>query len=170
MQAFNNTAMQYTSKTNDNFKLVLKAVTEYVMPTKAVQKQKRYMRKFLQKPRMMKDKDFVERVIAINDLLVLFPDVGLTLPATKIPEDEILDLLESAMPLSWQRHMILQGFDPVDGTVKDLVDFCERLENTEDLDPRPLKKENGKEAKKSDCSTKKRVRIERDSDQVGAGT
>ena len=50
-----------------------------------------------------------------------------------MPEDEILDLLEVSMPHAWQRHMRLQGFKPLESSIKEFVEFCERLESTEEL-------------------------------------
>ena len=69
----------------------------------------------------------------MSKLLTRFPDPSPTVPAAKILDDEILDLLELAMPITWQRHMVLQGFDPMDGTIFDLVDFYERIEFIKDL-------------------------------------
>ena len=72
-----------------------------IMPKKALQKQKCYMRRFLKKPLDMKVKDFVEQVITMNELLTRFPDASPTIPTAKIPDKENLDLLESAMQVSW---------------------------------------------------------------------
>ena len=124
LQAFENAARTAGAKTTQNYKAVIKSVTTHIMPKKALQKQKRFMWRFLKKPLDMKVKDFVERVITINELLTRFPDTSPTVPAAKIPDHTILDLLESAMPISWQRHMVLQGFDPMDRTIAELVDFC----------------------------------------------
>ena len=53
--------------------------------------------------------------------------------------------------------MIVQNFDPLAGTTQDLVDFCERMERTEDLEaPIPTKKKTGKlfETKSKQAKTK----------------
>ena len=128
---FEDAACVLGNETNENYQMVIKAVTVHVMLKKTLQK-KRYMRRFLRKPIDMKVKDFVERIFDINELLTFFPDLSSTVVASKIPDDKLLDLLESVMLYSWQRHMILQGFDPMEGTVPDLVDFCKRLEATEE--------------------------------------
>ena len=106
-------------------------------PKAAHQKQKSYMRRFLKKPRDLSTKQFVEHVIHINKLLERFPNPSSSRTATKMPKDEILDLLEVSMPHAWQRHMRLQGFKPLESSIKEFVDFCERLESTEEL---PTKK------------------------------
>ena len=79
----------------------------------------------------MKLKDnFVEQVILINKLLTCFPDASPTIPADSILDNEILDLLESTIPITWQRHMVLQGFDLVEGTIAKLVNFCKHIKLT----------------------------------------
>ena len=115
-----------------NYKAVIKSVTTHIMPKKALQKQKNYMRRFLKKPLDMKVKDTVERVITINELLTRFPDTSPTIPTAKIPDNKILDLLESAMLHTWQRRMVLQRFDPMDRTIAELVKFCKRIESTKE--------------------------------------
>ena len=110
------------------------------------------MRRFLKKPLDMKVKDFVEQVVTMNELLTCFPDASPTVPTAKIPDDKILDLLESAMPITWQRHMVLQGFDPMDRTIADLVDFCKRIKLTKDLpsSKKPGHKKTGKGQEKGE--------------------
>ena len=121
--AFENAATAVATETNESFKQVIKSVTEHVFPKSAYQKQKSYMRRFLKKPRELSAKQFVERVIHINELLERFPDPSSTRAATKMPEDEILDLLEASMPHAWQRHMRLQGFKPLESSIKEFVEF-----------------------------------------------
>ena len=100
LQAFENSARTAGAETVLNYKAVIKAVTAHILPKKARQKEKRYMQRFLKKSLDMKVKDFVERVVSMNDLQTRFPDASPTIPATKIPDDKILDLLESAMPIT----------------------------------------------------------------------
>ena len=141
--AFKNAATAVTTETNETFKQVIKVVTEHVFPKLAHQKQKLYMRRFLKKPRDLTVKQFVERVIHINELLERFPDPSSTRTASKMPEDEILDLLEASMPYAWQKHMRLQGFKPLESTIKEFVEFCERLESTEDMPTKQGSEESG---------------------------
>ena len=80
---------------------MIKSVTDHIFPKKALQKQKRYIQRFLKKPLNMKVKDFVEQVVTMNTFLACIPDANPTVPTAKIPDNEILYLLESAMPISW---------------------------------------------------------------------
>ena len=48
----------------------------------------------------------------MNDQLESYPGTGDNQDGTKLPEDEILDLLEFGIPNTWQKAMLLQDFDP----------------------------------------------------------
>ena len=106
---------------------------------KALLNQKQFMRCFLRKPVEMTAKDYIAMVYKINSYLTAF----LTKPgreATKLPTDELLDLLEFGVPLRWQRAMHLHGFEPQEGTIKDFATFCKCLESSlEDLESEPHK-------------------------------
>jgi hypothetical protein len=52
-----------------------------------------------------------------------------------LSQDEIIDVIQNGIPRSWMREMDKQGFDPIDKTLAEVVDFCERMENAEDFEP-----------------------------------
>ena len=129
--AFENAARVQNAATHAPCQACLMAVTEDVFPPKSLLNQKRYMRRFLRKPVEMTAKDYIARVCEINSYLTAFP----TEPgrqATKLPTDELLDLLEFGVPLRWQRAMHLHGFEPQEGNIKSFTTFCERLESSLD--------------------------------------
>ena len=101
LQAFKNAAHTVGPKTTQNYKVVIKSVTTQIMPKKALQKQERYMQRFLKKPLDMKVKEFV--VITMNKLLTCFPDASPTVPAAKIPDNKILTLLGTGSPIQFLR-------------------------------------------------------------------
>ena len=159
--AFENAARVQNAHTNATFQACLMAVTEDVFPPKSLLNQKRYMRRFLRKPVEMTAKDYIARVCEINSYLTAFP----TEPgrqATKLPTDELLDLLEFGVPLRWQRAMHLHGFEPQEGNIKSFATFCERLESS--LDEPALKKqgssnnETNKKTTDNDSSNGKKKR------------
>ena len=127
---FKNAATLFTSKTNETFKQVIKSVTEHVFLKSACHKQKSYMRRFLEKPRDLNAKQFVERVIHINKLLERFPDPSSTTAAAKMPENKILDILEESMPHVWQKHMRLQRLKTLESSINEFIDLCKGLELT----------------------------------------
>jgi hypothetical protein len=53
---------------------------------------------------------------------------------TKLPNNEILDLLEFGAPSFSQKVMALQDFDPMTHAGTEFVAFCERLEQLERLE------------------------------------
>ena len=90
------------------------------------------MRRFLKKPRDMPVQDYIAQVTEINN--------------TKLPDNEILDLLEFRIPIKWQRQMQVQNFKPTSGTLRDFQDFCDRLEAA--LDDPPADNKSNKTSKK----------------------
>ena len=81
--AFEVAASAVTSETVASCEAVLKEVDRHVFPTRALQIQKRYMRRYMRKPSWMKTKEFSNRVLEINDYLPIFAvESG---RATKIP-------------------------------------------------------------------------------------
>ncbi len=150
---FNNFVVLRGDNSVNKFKLVLKDLTAYVMPRKALRLQKRFMRRFLRKPLHMKIREFVARVQELNQYLTYFPPGG---DNQRLSQDDLLELLESSIPNTWQREFTRTGYDPVDGTIADFVDHCERVEVTEDVSghnkPSNKSKSSNKEAKGSKTS------------------
>ena len=138
-----------------NLSAVINGVTQHIFPERSLQKQKRYMRRFMRKPYEMRMRVYSARVTEINAYLNYFPPF---LANQQLPNDEILELLEFAIPTSWQREMTRQGYDPAAHSVQDLVQFCERLESTEKKGRKPAgAPEGGK-------PNKKRVLLDEDED------
>ena len=131
LAAFNVAATTHGNETNENFLRSIDDMTAHIFPARALQMQKRFMRRFLRKPAGIKTREFVARVNEMNNFLREFP-----LPngeaATALPKDEILDLLEFGVPNSWQKQFLMPQFDPQAHTVMEFVEFCERIEATEE--------------------------------------
>ena len=83
---------------------------------------------------------YVNRVLELNDQLVSYPGTGDNQDSTKLPEDEILDLLEFGIPNTWQKAILLQDFDPEVHTVNGFVQSGEKLETMENEDKPPREK------------------------------
>ena len=89
LTAFNNGSTQYATESTATFNAVIKTLTAHVFPMKALQQQKRYMRRFIRKPFDMKVQDFVSRMGELNEYLTSFPNATPGIPASKLPENEI---------------------------------------------------------------------------------
>ncbi len=130
LAVFNARATTTGNETTANFKLVMDALATHVFPQRALRMQKRYMRRYMRKPKNISTREYIARVNEINGYLEDFPPFGAN---QKLPTDEVLDLLEFGVPSLWQKQFWLQGFDPIAHSIGEFTEFCERLEFTEDL-------------------------------------
>jgi hypothetical protein len=126
------------SETDATFQQCLNSLTTHVFPQRALRIQKRYMRRYMRKPREMKMRHFRSRVVEMNNYLARFP--AKFNESQKLDDEELMDLLEFAIPNGWQREMVLQGFDASKASIQELVEFCERLEFYEKDIPGPSAK------------------------------
>ena len=125
---FNERAAENGTETNEHFATVLQELTTHVMPQKALAYQKRYMRRFMRKPRTLKIRLFVARATELNSYLRQFPPFA---NDQELQQDELMDIFESAIPASWQNQAIIQGFNILEHTPNEFVEFCERIESIE---------------------------------------
>ena len=42
-----------------------------------------------------------------------------------------MDIAEFSVPATWQKTMIMHGFDPANHTIQEFIEFCERIEFAE---------------------------------------
>ena len=131
LSRFNTVANDHGNETTANFALCLNDLTTHVFLQRALQKQKRFMRRKMCKPQNWTIRQYTNRMTELNEYLSSFPPFGAD---QALPEEEILDLLEFGIPRAWQNQFIIQGFDPQANSVNDFVQFCERLESTESTD------------------------------------
>ena len=94
---FEQKARDITSHTVANFDTALKATTKHVFPTHAFRKQKRYLRRYIDKPTDMKVRKFVTRIVEFNSFFVHFPS----------ETDENCESLYHSLPSSWRKQNIL---------------------------------------------------------------
>ena len=120
-----------------------------LVPKKAVQRIKRWLRRECRKPADMKVRTFVQNIWRINT-----EEIPYTPPynSPPLPEDEMIDILLFGTPKFWQKEMDRQGFDPMTKTLLQVVEFMENIETAEDFDGTPVPKK--KDAKKSSSSNK----------------
>ena len=110
MADFNHAATTYRNESLANHTRCIQAVTLGVFHQKALQDQTRWMQSFLKKPRDMPVQDYIAQVIEINNYLEEFPPTIVGRNATKLPDNELLDLLEFRIPIKWQQQMQVQNF------------------------------------------------------------
>ena len=126
--AFLRFAADHGAETPKNLNKCINDLIEHIVPKRALIYQKRAMRRFMCKPADMPIKDFMSRLTEINSYLEFFPPFEANQP---LPQDELVDIGEFAIPMSWQKQMVLQGFEPLERDTSDLVDFCDRFEGAD---------------------------------------
>jgi hypothetical protein len=167
------------NETVANFDRALRRMTEHIFPARALSTQRRYMRRFLRKPRSLNTREWISRVRELNDYLQDFPAGNPdTVPADydysgqKLSEEELLEILEFGIPNAWRKQMLLQNFDvtsETDGAINKFLTFCDRLESALDDDSKTKptsdsthksngKKNKGRNNKDTPKDTKKRDR------------
>jgi hypothetical protein len=132
----------------------LRDTIRMVCPYKALEKQKRFMRRKMRKPAEMKIRIFVNHLHRINfDEIPQLPPFA---ARQELSHDELLDIVLFGIPKSWVKEMDRQDFNPFADENKDiqtLVQFCERMESAEDFHDTSNNKQ-GSNAKNSYKKTK----------------
>ena len=159
LSKYNTTQEAHGTQTVDHFKLVAADLTAHVLPSKAYVLQKRYMKKFIKKPRDMKIRALVSRVQELNNYLPKFPPPAPETEPGKLPDDELKEIVYISLPSGWQVAMTTQGFDYPNETLQNIIGFCKRYETLED-EPIPRKKRAKESSKLIPKSKKRKVRFE----------
>ena len=82
--------------------------------------QKCYLRCFMRKPAGVKTRVYLIRLKELNQYLTQFPDGN---ENSSLDDDKLSEILEFSVPSSWQKNMILQGFDFTTQMLDELVEF-----------------------------------------------
>ena len=110
----------------------LNYIIRELCPYKALEKQKRFMRRNMRKPNGMKTRSYVANLVRINNQeLPMLPPFG---PTQSLSLDELIDILTYGIPKSWVRKMDEHDFEPLARGLGDTVAFCERMEAAEEHD------------------------------------
>jgi hypothetical protein len=130
LSKFDESSLRHGAETLIHYDQVMKDISNYVFPTRALQVQKRYMRRHMRKAPYMKMKEYMARVEELNNYLSMYP--GYT-NGDELHEDELLDIYEYGIPKSWSRQFLLQNWDPQHHSKQEFREFCERLETAEGI-------------------------------------
>ncbi len=124
------------------------AVVHHVAPSKVLTKIKRDLRRHTRKPRDMKVREFLIRLLHINrEEIPYLPTYDGRAP-TPLQDDEVIDIIINAVPKSWMREMDRQGNDPDVMSPGAFVKALENIETAEEnLPDDNAAKGNGKSKK-----------------------
>ena len=134
------------TESDAEFEICLRSLVSYVFPRQALELQTRYMRHHMRKPYTMKVKHFKNRVLNMNNMLQKFPPDFLE--AQKLSDSELKEIIQYAMPVKWNNEMIRQNFDPTKSTLHELIEFYERQECVESMNPQRVNESDTKQAGK----------------------
>ena len=145
LTAFENATTGVTTETVATFKTALQALRTHVFPRKALRSQKRYMRRHMRKTRDISARVFVARIQEVNNYLNSFPPFA---EDQKLDDYELLEIMEASVPKNWQRVFTQQGYVPAEdaGGIEKFLDFCERMEFSEEV----TSKNNSRASKKTE--------------------
>ncbi len=121
LAAFNAAATAAGEETLPNFVTAKNGLIAHYMPPCSLAIQKQVMRRFMRKPPHWTMHQFMACIMEINSKLKFFVPYAQNQALTA---DKLLDIGEFGVPPSWHHQMIIQNFDPMEGTAQDLVDFC----------------------------------------------
>ena len=139
LTVFQTAEVTFGNQTLVNFQSCLNEVTTHVFPEKAGQLQKRYLRRCSAKYEGVQVKEWVARVLELNEYLREFPIVN-GVSETKLSDAEIMEILEYGVPREYRREFTVQGFDPLTQGLKKFIEFCTRLEAWETSLEKPIPK------------------------------
>ena len=118
------------------------------------------MCQFVCKQSGQKTRDFIAHLRELNNYLPKFPPVNPGEVPKALHGRRVLDLLEFGVPMSWQREMVRQEFDPLQHTLNNFIAFCECMEAVEQADRCPSQspsqnsnRNNKLQKHKHECST-----------------
>ncbi len=126
-----------------HFEAALCHTVQNLLPKKILQKVKRYLRRECRKPADMKIRTYFQHLTRIN--VEEIPDLPPFNQNQELQQDELVDILLYAVPRSWSREADRQGFECVEHTPKEVVDFLEQIETAEEFDGKEVTKKNGKQ-------------------------
>ena len=71
----------------------------------------------------MKVRTFTTRLLQLNAYLAFFPPDHQGQVVDPLPEDDIKEILYHAMPNTWKKKIIEQGYNYLDGPIHAMAEF-----------------------------------------------
>ena len=135
LSAFDRAAATHGNETTENLKKCFASLKKHVFPLNAYQRQRHYMNRMLKKPKESTIREFMTRLMELNEYLARFPAPGETVAAKKFEDHELTDIAANAIPNSWRKTMAMHDFDPLIHPPTEFTQFCERIQFAEGISP-----------------------------------
>ena len=144
LAAFNKQASILLTENENTFESCMEALANHVFPALALSNQKQWFRRSddMRKKNTMTTRNWMARLAEMNEMLSDFPPKFDN--TQRFPDDEFKDMIEYGLPNSWRAIMNLHNFRPMAHTLTEIVEFCERIENSEQMNGIEYKNKNKK--------------------------
>jgi hypothetical protein len=142
LATFNENAFTLGIESQENFTKSMEALASHIFPKFALSNQKAWLRRSddVRKKPLMSTRMWAARLNEINQMLVEFPPKFNE--TQKLTEEDFIELIEYGIPQSWRAKMVEQGFIPIQHTLAEIVEFCEKMEYAEEMIGTPNKLKN----------------------------
>jgi hypothetical protein len=117
--------------TQANFDAAIAAMTEYWAGPFALQRQKRYMKRYMTKDKSVTMQEYSSRFDEMLGYLSKFPGAA---PNEGFSADEIVEIYDFYLPYKWKKHMINHGFHTFGKTKEEILLMCQQIELGESID------------------------------------
>jgi hypothetical protein len=114
----------------------LSAVTETVLPHRALETQRVWMNRKMFKPVELTTRQIAASINHLNNALPFSPI------ASKVSEIELIGLLEWSLPATWRAKFDLDSYIPTLDSRTKLIEACEAIEQSEIAVERPFREES----------------------------
>lgn len=120
----------------------MKALASHIFPNFALSNQRAWLRRSddVRKKPNMSTRRWAARLNEINQMLLEFPPKFNE--TQKLSEDDFIEVIEYGIPQSWRAKMVEQGFIPIQHTLAEIIEFCEKMEYAEEMVGTPNKTKN----------------------------
>eukprot|EP00957_Ditylum_brightwellii_P212028 15366878-Ditylum_brightwellii.AAC.1 len=120
---FNNEQTTFKEQMSENLKHCFDAVMVHVFPNKAYKLQKWYIWYMMHNPRHVTTCKWIASVINLKNYIMEFP-MPAGVEARKMDQEEILEVLENRIPISWKFQIDKEGFNASSSTIKEFTKTC----------------------------------------------
>ena len=141
--------------TDEALNEALDSVGFSIFPTNAIKTQRRALRRSIRKPVDMSVTHLIARLSELNEQLSQYPGGN---EAAKLGEDELKEIIEFSLPMSWRKQMTLQRFHCYEKSIDEVINFCKDMEDYELAHPTERERVEKKISKKHPVKPNRRKR------------
>ena len=132
LRVFNEGAIMAGNETNANLTLALNHLVSFNCPREVLSKQTEYLKNHLYKPHNLTMRQFVGYYNNLNTICEQLPPNFNE--DQKLDERECIIIIANKAPKPHKKMLIQQGYNPENGSMQDLIDYCERAETNEEVE------------------------------------